>query len=131
MITTRPILVICFINWTYIQHSSLNYLYNIYQTSEIQCFMAKINNKLTISNFKHTVLKHWRVSRIFNDLGVNNVFYWLIRFPNLNKSAISCYSARQTLRVLITTVFEHTSNLEIKNKIGYLNYFLTGCRLIN
>ena len=28
---------------------------------------------------------------------------------------MSCYSARQTLRVLIAT--EHTSNLEIKNKL--------------
>ena len=41
---------------------------------------------------------------------------------------IACYSARQTLRVVIATVYEHTSNLEIKNKIGYLNYFSTGCR---
>ena len=41
-------------------------------------------------------------------------------------SGYTCYSERQTLRVLIATVFEQTSNLEIKNKIGYLNYFSTG-----
>ena len=29
-------------------------------------------------------------------------------------SGYTCYSARQTLHVLIATVFEYTSNLEIK-----------------
>ena len=37
-----------------------------------------------------------------------------------NGDTVACYLARQTLRVLTATVFEHTSNLEIKNKIGYL-----------